>query len=163
MARVFPALQDLEHLTTQLNIGERQVLDGLLHLNDEWLIYVQPRLGIDQPDFIVVHPRIGVTVIEVKDWSLDMYRQRPDGRIEVRHDESWRITSEAPLFQAHRYRDTLFNRFFADPNDPKSDFKLVRGVVVMARHSTEEARALLKTQKRAEGWISIFGGEDVHT
>lgn len=97
MARVFPTLQELDHLPTPLNIGERQVLDGLLHLDDDWLIYVQPRLGMDQPDFVVLNPRFGVTVIEVKDWSLDMYRQRSDGRIEVRHNESWRLTGEAPL------------------------------------------------------------------
>ena len=163
MARVFPALQELDHLPTPLNIGERQVLDGLLHLDDDWLIYVQPRLGMDQPDFVVLNPRFGVTVIEVKDWSLDMYRQRSDGRIEVRHNESWRLTGEAPLFQVHRYRDTIFNRFFADPNDPKSDFKLVRGVVVMARHTTQEARELLKSPNRSEQWISVFGGEAVYS
>ncbi|MEO5724284.1 MAG: nuclease-related domain-containing protein [Ilumatobacteraceae bacterium] len=104
MARVYPDWDELACLPTPLNVGERQVLDCLAALDDEWIVYVQPRLGLDQPDFITAHPTFGVCAVEVKDWSVGAYRQAADGRIETRHQGGWTRTDEAPRYQAHRYR-----------------------------------------------------------
>ena len=164
MARVFPPVAELDFLSTPLNVGERQVLDALTGLDDGWNVYVQPRLGMDQPDFVVLHPYFGVTAIEVKDWSLGMYRQTVTGLIEVCCKGGWRPTSEAPRFQAHRYRNTLFERFFADPGQTNRDFSIVRAIVVLVRHTTAEARSLLaipQMDASTEKWIEVWGGEDV--
>ena len=83
MARVYPDWDELAFLPMPLNIGERQVLDCLASLDDEWIIYVQPRLGLDQPDFIAAHPTFGVCAVEVKDWSIGAYRQDENGRIAI--------------------------------------------------------------------------------
>lgn len=163
MAQVFPGVEELDHLPEPLNVGERQVLDALMQLDNGWLIYVQPRLGLDQPDFVVLHPDYGVTAVEVKDWSLGIYRQADNGVIEVNKQGGWRQTSEAPRYQAHRYRDSIFSHFFADTNTSFRDFSIVRAIVVMVRHTTVEAQALLRIPRIAssETRIAVWGGEDV--
>ncbi len=162
MARVFPAVEQLDHLPEPLNVGEQHVLGALRRLDDEWLVYVQPRLGLDQPDFVVLHPDFGVTAVEVKDWSTGAYRQAESGIIEVRNGGGWQQTSEAPRYQAHRYRDAIFSRFFADTNTAFRDFSIVRAIVVMVRHTTPQAQALLRMSRvtDSEQRITVWGGED---
>ena len=43
------------------------------NLDDSFEIYFQPFFNGDQPDIIVVRPKYGILIIEVKDWSLDSY------------------------------------------------------------------------------------------
>ena len=96
MAHVFPDWSDLGCLPTPLNIGERQVLDCLASLDDAWIIYVQPRLGLDQPDFITAHPTFGVCAVEVKDWAPAAYRQDGGGHIEMRRQGGWGAPMRLP-------------------------------------------------------------------
>ncbi len=163
MAQLHPRLDELHVLPAPLNEGERQMLEALARLDDDWLVFVQPCLGLDRPDFIVVHPEFGVTVVEVKDWSVGCYRQGADGYIEVRHGSGWRRTDEAPRHQVHRYRDMVFSRCFADGSTASADLSLVRGVVVLVRHTTVEARRLLARPQvsDAEEWVHVFGGSDL--
>lgn len=162
MARVHPGWSELACLPTPLNVGERQVLDCLALLDDEWTIYVQPRLGLDQPDFITVHPAFGICAVEVKDWSVSAYRQDDDGRIEMRWHGGWVRTDEAPRYQAHRYRGAIQERLVTlSPDAPA--FSHVRGVVVMPRCTTIEARSLMarKALTDSERWIEVYGYDDL--
>ena len=162
MAQVYPNRDELACLPTPLNVGEQQVLDCLCALDDEWIVYVQPRLGLDQPDFITVHPVFGVCAVEVKDWSSGCYRQAGDGRIEIRDHDAWAPTDEAPRYQAHRYRGAIHERLIALTDDAPA-FTQIRGVVVMPRSTTAQAKALL-TRTRihdSERWIEVFGYDDL--
>ena len=40
----------------------------------EWGIYVQPHLNGLRPDKVLLHPRVGVAVFEIKDWDLRAMR-----------------------------------------------------------------------------------------
>jgi hypothetical protein len=162
MARVRPDWNELDCLPTALNVGERQVLECLAGLDDEWMIYVQPRLGLDQPDFIAAHPQFGICVVEVKDWSVGVYRQASDGRIEMRSHGGWVPTSEVPRYQAHRYRGAVHERLLNLDADAPA-FGQIRGVVVMPRCTTQQARALI-TKYRVqdnERWIEVYGYDDL--
>lgn len=162
MARVFPALDGLDHLPVPLNEGEQQVLELLSRLDDEWLVYVQPRLGLDQPDFVVLHPRFGVTAVEVKDWGHGCYRQDADGFIEsFTGKDGWVRTRHNPRFQAARYLDALWSRFFIDVNaSPRR--ATVHAVVVFPRYTTEAARELLALRRfDAEVSVEVWGGDDL--
>ena len=162
MARVFPDWDELGTLPTALNVGERQVLECLAALDDEWIIYVQPRLGLDQPDFITAHPVFGVCAVEVKDWSVGAYRQAADGRIEVRRQDAWVRTDEAPRYQAHRYRGAIHERLAAASDDAPA-YSHVRGVVVMPQCTTAQAKALLTKHfvHHSEKWIDVHGHDDL--
>lgn len=164
MAQLHPRVDELQCLPTPLNEGERQMLDALAQLDDEWIVFVQPCLGLDRPDFIVVHPLFGVTVVEVKDWSLGCYRPGDDGDLEVRHGGGWRRCEEAPRVQAHRYRDALLSQCFTGDDRERTDLSLVRSVVVLVRHTTVDARRLLQKKRQigsGEDHVHVFGGVDL--
>ena len=96
MSRFSPILEDLPHLPAQLNNGENRVLNALTQLDDDWTVYVQPKLLMDNPDFVVVHDRFGVCAIEVKDWRRGIYRQRGDENFECHTGGYWQKTDERP-------------------------------------------------------------------
>ena len=161
MAHVFPALDELDHLPTPLNEGEHQVLERLCALDDEWRVYVQPRLGLDMPDFVVLHPKYGVTAVEVKDWGHGCYRQTPEGVIEVLQDGGWERTRHNPKFQAARYLDAIWARFFTDVNAAPRR-ATVRACVVMPRYTTADARQFLRYEQfRSERGVDVWGGDDL--
>jgi hypothetical protein len=162
MARVYPDWDELACLPTPLNVGERKVLDCLALLDDEWIIYVQPRLGLDQPDFIMAHPTFGVCAVEVKDWSIGAYRQDDDGRIQMRLQGGWARTDEAPRYQAHRYRSAIHERLLA-LTDEAPAFAQIRGVVVMPRCTTMQAKVAIakSTVQDSERWIDVYGYDDL--
>ncbi len=162
MARVYPGWDELACLATPLNIGERMVLDGLALLDDEWTIYVQPRLGLDQPDFIAAHPTFGICAVEVKDWSIGAYRQADNGRIEMRYQGGWKATDEAPRYQAHRYRGAIHDRLVA-LNDDAPPFSQIRGVVIMPRCTSTQARVTIARTNvdDSERWIGVYGYDDL--
>ena len=45
MAVLIPSLDDLSQLVTPLNPGELCVARALSMLDDDWTVYIQPRLG----------------------------------------------------------------------------------------------------------------------
>lgn len=72
---ISPSREDWDDLPTPLTRGERQVAEWFdRHLPMGWEIYLQPRLNGLQPDFVLLHPDIGVAVYEVKDWNPDAAR-----------------------------------------------------------------------------------------
>jgi len=162
MAHVYPDWAELACLPTPLNIGERGVLDCLSTMDDEWIIYVQPRLGLDQPDFITAHPTFGLCAVKVKDWSIGAYRQDCEGRIQMRHQGGWARTDEAPRYQAHRYRGAIHDRLRELTEDAPA-FSQIRGVVVMPRCMTIQARAAIgrRTILDSEKWIDVYGYDDL--
>ena len=140
------------------------MLVQLSRLSDEWTVYVQPRLGQDVPDFVAVHDTLGVCAIEVKDWSYSGYRQADDGRIEyITGDGVWHASTQQPRYQAYRYRSTIYDHFFALPDDGSTPTNAVRAIVIFPNHSTEHARRLLAHHQVTlkEESVDIFGGDDL--
>ncbi len=72
---VSPPLDEIVALRTPLEEGERRVLDFFLaNLSPQWEVYVQPHLNGLRPDFVLLNPRIGIAVFEVKNWNLTAMR-----------------------------------------------------------------------------------------
>lgn len=69
---VSPKRSALTALRTPLTRGEWATLQALdSGLPPDWEIYVQPYLNGCRPDFVLLNPKIGIGVVEVKDWTLD--------------------------------------------------------------------------------------------
>ncbi|MEI8241062.1 MAG: nuclease-related domain-containing protein, partial [Actinomycetota bacterium] len=90
---VSPPLSEMTRLRTPLMPGEEAFLEFLLkHLSQDWEIYVQPHLNGLRPDFVLLNPRIGLAVFEVKDWRLGADR---------------RVRRCNPVDTIHHYKDEI--------------------------------------------------------
>lgn len=68
---VSPGLDQLDKLRQPLTPGERMVVDLFqAELPDDWEIYIQPHLNGLRPDIVLLNPKVGIAVFEVKDWDL---------------------------------------------------------------------------------------------
>lgn len=78
MARfVQPPQDQLDKLRRPLTPGERRVFEVFdARLPHEWEIYIEPHLNGLRPDFVLLHPKAGIAVFEVKDWNLDAVAPR---------------------------------------------------------------------------------------
>jgi thymidine kinase len=103
----------LAALRTPLTRGEWVTFKALdAGLPADWEIYVQPHLNGCRPDFVLLNPKVGIGVIEVKDWTLDptstrWVKNRFGADILVRHGGSRRDLD--PVRQLHHYKREIFD------------------------------------------------------
>jgi hypothetical protein len=54
-------------------LGDTLVFESLKCLSRDWIVYSQPQFagseGDRHPDYIIIHPNVGVIILEVKDWQ----------------------------------------------------------------------------------------------
>lgn len=74
VANCYPPPDDWETLRVELTPGEHHLADRLIQeLSDDWSLYLQPHIGGTRPDLVLVHPRVGVQIVEVKDYNMGAY------------------------------------------------------------------------------------------
>lgn len=74
MATLIPAIGSCSFETT----GERRLAERLEQkLDDDYLLWYDVPVGPKQshPDFVVMHPRRGILILETKDWKLETIQQ----------------------------------------------------------------------------------------
>ena len=72
--RIYPNWKDIEKLKDPLTDGELYFAKYLNnYLPQGWEIYIQPYLNGDRPDIVILHPKVGLMIFEIKDWNLDIY------------------------------------------------------------------------------------------
>ncbi len=81
--------------------GEQRVYELLRQFPDEYLVWPERAVGDARPDFIVLHPRLGVLVLEVKDFK-QLGTINPD-TFEVYRDDGSRFQTTNPDKQAHSH------------------------------------------------------------
>ena len=75
MATLIPALASC---VSRMQSGERRLAERLeAKLDDDYLLWYDVPVGPKQahPDFVLLHPRRGLLVLEVKDWKLETIQQ----------------------------------------------------------------------------------------
>jgi hypothetical protein len=158
MAVLIPSLAETWQLVEPLTAGERQVAEQLDKLGDDWTTYVQPRLGIDLPDFVAIHRTHGVCAIEVKDWTPGKYRN-DDGVVQCLRNGRW-DSIQHPLLQPYRYQSTILEHHFAYPEDGAAIVPCVRSILILLNHPTKRARALLRAPAGARWSHVVVHGEE---
>jgi hypothetical protein len=167
VAKIIPAISELDSLPKAPSIGEWYILNALRALDDDWRIYVQPTIGESHPDFVLAHRLYGVCALEVRDWVLGTHRRNEHGVLEQRLDDSWQPLDAQPLVDARRHRAAIYERFFAIDDiahlvPPPADF--LRAMVVMPRYRTGDARALLcpaNSPQAHDETVAVWGGGTV--
>lgn len=86
MAVLIPALSTCKRSMTP---GEKRLGERLeQRLEDDYLIWYEPAIGPRalHPDFLVLHPRRGILVLEVKDWRLSTLHRVDKLQVELLTD-----------------------------------------------------------------------------
>ena len=102
---------------SRMTAGEKRLADRLEHkLNDDYHLWYEEPVGGNRlhADFVVLHPRRGLLVLEVKEWRL--------GALQCADKLAWEISTDgtsqgaiSPLEQARQYAHQLVRRLERDP------------------------------------------------
>ena len=113
MATLIPSLGTCVSRMTQ---GERRLAERLEQkLDGDYLVWYDVPVGPkhSHPDFVVLHPRRGLLILEVKDWRLDTIRQA--------NKQTWDIvpagipkTVISPIEQARHYAHQVVDALARD-------------------------------------------------
>jgi len=92
--------------------GERLLYDALGQLPDDYQVWpelpVQGKYEREQPDFVLLHPKWGIIVLEAKD-RKNIISANPYG-LQVRRVDGSEKSEDNPVNQAKRYSDTIADR-----------------------------------------------------
>jgi len=108
MATLIPSWTQLRDLTTPLTPGEAHLAAYLERdLGPEWEVYLQPFLNGTRPDVVALHPTRGALILEVKDWTLPLYRW-PQGQSRWQvHTAQTQASVANPFVKAEHYRENV--------------------------------------------------------
>jgi hypothetical protein len=97
--------------------GEKRLAERLEEkLDDDYLLWYDVPVGPKQthPDFVIIHPRRGLLILEVKDWRLDTIRSATRERFEIVPDGQLKVVIN-PLMQARHCAIQVVNALERDP------------------------------------------------
>lgn len=108
MAILIPNLEAAKAAKQKPTAGEVFLLEYLeTHFDDQVEVYFQPCFNGDRPDIVLMSPTMGVVIIEVKDWSLDLYS--------IDQNNKWAVNLptgsqhvKSPFQQVYRYKKNFF-------------------------------------------------------
>ncbi len=112
---IFP--QGLTNVDQRCNPGERRVLHQLKRcLEDDYLVWHNVPIGprARQPDFVILSPRRGILLLEVKDWKRATLVTASRDRVEL-NTQRGRVIEANPLRQARDYALELVDVMQRDP------------------------------------------------
>jgi hypothetical protein len=114
MATLIPALSSC---TSRMTTGERRLAERLeSKLEEDYLLWYDVPVGPKQshPDFVVIHPRRGVLILEVKDWKLSTIQRATRQMWEIIPDGNLKVVIN-PLAQARHCAIQVVNALERDP------------------------------------------------
>ncbi|MGH8075380.1 MAG: UvrD-helicase domain-containing protein [Lysobacter sp.] len=109
MAILIPNLKAAKAAKQKPTEGEVSLLGFLAtHFDDHVEVYFQPCFNGDRPDIVLVSPKAGVVIIEVKDWNLDLYRVDEKNKWTV-NLPSGQHSVKSPFAQVFAYKKNFFD------------------------------------------------------
>ena len=113
MATLIPAIGSCSFETT----GERRLAERLEQkLDDDYLLWYDVPVGPKQshPDFVVMHPRRGILILETKDWKLETVVQATRQAWDIMVNGQIKVVM-SPLAQARFCAIQVVNALERDP------------------------------------------------
>jgi hypothetical protein len=114
MATLIPALGAC---VARMSRGERRTAERLEDkLDADYLLWYDVPVGprYQHPDFVVMHPRRGILILEVKDWRLSTLIQANKQTWDI-HTDTGPKTVPNPLEQARQYAHQVVDALERDP------------------------------------------------
>jgi hypothetical protein len=117
-------------------------------LPPEWEIYIQPHLNGLRPDFVLLNPKVGIGVFEVKDWNLDardyFVKALGNGRSELWSSDGvkrYSVERSNPFTAAARYKERIFN-LYCPRLEQRNGFAAITAGVIFPYADAERVRLL---------------------
>lgn len=134
---VSPPINQFDKLRQPLTEGERIVFELFnTYLPVEWEIYLQPHLNGLRPDFVLLHPKVGIAVFEVKDWNLQAMKysvRSRDGKSPVligeKDGKEFSLQSQNPIEKIYQYKKEI-HELYCPRIDGKSGFAAITAGVI---------------------------------
>ena len=134
---VSPPIDQFDKLRQPLTDGERIVFDLFnAHLPIEWEIYLQPHLNGLRPDFVLLHPKVGIAVFEVKDWNLQAMQYWVEERagkspilLGKKEGKRFSLQSQNPIEKIYRYKKEI-HELYCPRIDGRSGFAAITAGVI---------------------------------
>ena len=114
MANMYPERRLINKMWPSPTPGEAFLLDFLeKSLDNSWDVYFQSSLDGSFPDIVLVRPRHGALIIEVKDWDLSIYSEdENEPRNWICHTADHKNPSKrSPLTQVKMYKDLFYQNY----------------------------------------------------
>ncbi len=115
MATLIPSLSTC---TARMTTGERRLAERLEDkLDDDYLLWYDVPIGPKQthPDFVVLHPRRGLLILETKDWKLETIQRATRQAWDILDSNGRPKTVINPLAQARHCAIQVVNALERDP------------------------------------------------
>lgn len=97
--------------------GDVFVYEALKSLSKDWLVYAQTKYatasGDRNPDYVVIHPELGVIILEVKDWTRVIEHTMTKAKVQRTNGET--VWETSPVEQARIASQKLANKLAQDP------------------------------------------------
>lgn len=114
MATLIPSISSC---ASRMTSGERRLAERLENkLDDDYLLWYDVPVGPKQshPDFVLIHPRRGVLILETKDWKLETIQSASRQTWEILPDGQHKVVMN-PLTQARHCAIQVVNALERDP------------------------------------------------
>ncbi|WP_291018859.1 3'-5' exonuclease [Hydrogenophaga sp.] len=114
MATLIPAIGSC---ASRMTPGERRLAERLEQkLEDDYLLWYDVPIGPKQthPDFVLLHPRRGLLILETKDWRLETVQRATRQMWEIAPDGQVKVVMN-PLAQARHCAIQVVNALERDP------------------------------------------------
>lgn len=109
MSILIPKLEVARVAKQKPTEGELFLLEFLAHNFDDHVeVYFQPCFNGDRPDIVLMAPKKGVIIIEVKDWNLDLYSIDDHNMWSVNLPDRKQLV-KSPFAQAFAYKKNFFD------------------------------------------------------
>lgn len=131
-------------LPNSLTDGELQVIDLFdRYLAPTWEMYVQPHLNGLRPDLVLLNPRIGVAVFEIKDWDLKaMHYYVSSSGLRAKRRDGKHFNKENPIDKIRLYKTEIYD-LYCPRLDAKAGKAAITAGLVFTRTPRQHVVALL--------------------
>jgi hypothetical protein len=157
---ISPPIEELGNLRTELTDGEKAVTKFFnKYLAEDWEIYIQPHLNGLRPDIVLLHPKVGIAVYEIKDWDLNAlnYYIKDDAKsipeLKASKDgKHFSLQTENPIEKIHRYKQEIFE-LYCPRIDNKAGFAVITAGVIFPFADEDKLKTLFHSSRVFRGML----------
>lgn len=138
-----PSIRDISQLKNAPHESELEVVKFFDRFLDEsWEVYFNPHLNGLRPDIVLLHPRVGLAVFEIKDWDLNKYHRDDSGKLYCFGQNSAKVYVKDPVDQVQSYKNELINLYLPSLNSAYQAQSVITAGIIFTNSDQRNAHNL---------------------